>query len=116
MLRVRPVLGGRARREARVAPRSTAQRPRRGAFAAGRSHGHVRADRPRNRARALLPRKRGDGVSPLELPMAAAELPVTPARPARDEGWLRAAKRARQLSWASLVWMSIEGLVGLVAG
>ena len=39
-----------------------------------------------------------------------------PSVAARDEGWLRAARRARQLSWASLVWMSIEGIVGLAAG
>ena len=53
--------------------------------------------------------------------MSATPLPVissapAPAVPARDERWLRAAKRARQLSWASLVWMSIEGIVGLIAG
>lgn len=36
--------------------------------------------------------------------------------PVRDERWLRAARRARQLSWASLVWMSVEGVVGLTAG
>ena len=51
--------------------------------------------------------------------MSATELPmvVSPApAPGRDEGWLRAAKRARQLSWASLAWMSVEGIVGLVAG
>jgi hypothetical protein len=41
--------------------------------------------------------------------------PTTIARE-RDEGWMRAARRARQLSWASLAWMSIEGIVGLVAG
>jgi divalent metal cation (Fe/Co/Zn/Cd) transporter len=41
------------------------------------------------------------------------ELALTPAR---DERWLRAARRARQLSWASLVWMTIEGVVGLAAG
>lgn len=29
---------------------------------------------------------------------------------------MRAAKRARQLSWASLAWMTIEGIIGLVAG
>ena len=54
-------------------------------------------------------------MSTTPLPMAA---PVaTPAVTApRDEGWTRAARRARQLSWASLVWMSIEGIVGLVAG
>jgi divalent metal cation (Fe/Co/Zn/Cd) transporter len=45
------------------------------------------------------------------------ELPMMPAPSAvRDAGWLRAARRARQLSWASLVWMTIEGVVGLAAG
>src|SRR3989442_9781524 len=34
----------------------------------------------------------------------------------RDIGWLRAAKWARWLAWASLGWMTIEGAVGLVAG
>ena len=37
-------------------------------------------------------------------------------RPERDERWLLAARRARQLSWASLAWMTVEGIVGLVAG
>jgi divalent metal cation (Fe/Co/Zn/Cd) transporter len=55
-------------------------------------------------------------VSLTELPIAPAA-PSPPARvPERDEGWLIAARRARQLSWASLVWMSIEGIVGLAAG
>ncbi len=53
-------------------------------------------------------------MSATPLPMVA---PVSaPGAPARDERWLKAARRARQLSWASLVWMSIEGIVGLVAG
>src|SRR6266705_394288 len=34
----------------------------------------------------------------------------------RDIGWLRAAKWARWLAWASLGWMTIEGAVGLAAG
>lgn len=34
----------------------------------------------------------------------------------RDERWLRAARRARALSWFSLAWMSVEGILGLVAG
>ena len=42
--------------------------------------------------------------------------PRLAGRPDRDERWLLAARRARQLSWASLAWMSIEGVVGLVAG
>lgn len=47
----------------------------------------------------------------------AIELPVIPAgsdTPNRE--WLRAARQARRLSWLSLVWMSIEGIVGLAAG
>jgi hypothetical protein len=54
----------------------------------------------------------GRGVSLVELPIAVAEA----TSPPRDAGWLSAAKRARQLSWASLVWMSVEGVVGLLAG
>src|SRR3954447_9045788 len=48
--------------------------------------------------------------SPLELQVA----PV--AAPRRDERWQRAARRARPLARASLVWMTLEGLAGLVAG
>jgi divalent metal cation (Fe/Co/Zn/Cd) transporter len=40
---------------------------------------------------------------------------VAPARPASDE-WLRAARRARMLSWISLVWMGAEGAIALTAG
>jgi divalent metal cation (Fe/Co/Zn/Cd) transporter len=46
-----------------------------------------------------------------ELPVIAPAAP-----PARDAGWLRAARQARLLAWASLVWMTAEGLVGLAAG
>lgn len=35
---------------------------------------------------------------------------------ARDAGWLRAARLARWLAWASLAWMTVEGAVGLAAG
>ena len=49
-----------------------------------------------------------------ELPVIAATPVATAA--ARDERWLRAARRARQLSWASLAWMSVEGVAGLLAG
>jgi divalent metal cation (Fe/Co/Zn/Cd) transporter len=50
--------------------------------------------------------------------MSLSELPMiaSPAAPPRDHGWLHAARRARQLSWASLAWMSVEGVVGLLAG
>jgi divalent metal cation (Fe/Co/Zn/Cd) transporter len=34
----------------------------------------------------------------------------------RDAGWLRAARRARWLSYVSLVWMLAEGVGGLIAG
>ncbi len=52
-------------------------------------------------------------MSVTPLPMATAS---PAASPARDAGWYRAAKRARKLSWASLAWMSVEGIVGLIAG
>lgn len=58
--------------------------------------------------------------------MSAFELPVlpeapdpslaTPNPPARTEAWLRAARQAKLLAWASLAWMSVEGFVGVLAG
>jgi divalent metal cation (Fe/Co/Zn/Cd) transporter len=33
-----------------------------------------------------------------------------------DERWLRSARHARWLAWASLAWMAAEGLLGLIAG
>jgi divalent metal cation (Fe/Co/Zn/Cd) transporter len=39
---------------------------------------------------------------------------TTEARP--GESWARTARRARMLSWLSLGWMTVEGVVGLVAG
>jgi divalent metal cation (Fe/Co/Zn/Cd) transporter len=56
------------------------------------------------------------------MPPVATELPLlSPSAasivaPVRDAGWYRAAKQARLLSWASLAWMSVEGIVGLLAG
>jgi divalent metal cation (Fe/Co/Zn/Cd) transporter len=34
----------------------------------------------------------------------------------RDEAWLRGARRARILSWVSLVWMGAEGVLGIGLG
>jgi divalent metal cation (Fe/Co/Zn/Cd) transporter len=34
----------------------------------------------------------------------------------RSEAWLRAARQAKLLAWASLIWMSMEGIVGIVSG
>ena len=42
-------------------------------------------------------------------------LPLAPS-PQRDERWLRAARRARLLSWLSLAWMTVEGVLGVIAG
>jgi divalent metal cation (Fe/Co/Zn/Cd) transporter len=66
-------------------------------------------------------RRPASGVLRGTLAVMSVDLPLAPVAttapaPARDEGWLKAARRARQLSWASLVWMTIEGVVGLVAG
>ncbi len=33
-----------------------------------------------------------------------------------DEAWIRRAKIVRRLSWLSLVWMTVEGTVGITAG
>ena len=34
----------------------------------------------------------------------------------REHAWLRAARRARWLAWASLIWMTLEGAIGTLAG
>ena len=39
---------------------------------------------------------------------------TTPVK--KDERWLRAARYARWLAWASLAWMTAEGVLGLIAG
>ncbi len=41
---------------------------------------------------------------------------ASPARPEPDAEWLAAARRARALSWLSLVWMGAEGTIGILAG
>jgi divalent metal cation (Fe/Co/Zn/Cd) transporter len=51
-------------------------------------------------------------VSTIELPAVAG----APLEPPRDERWLRAARRARLLSWLSLGWMTVEGGLGILAG
>ena len=38
------------------------------------------------------------------------------AQPVPSAAWLRAARRARMLSWISLAWMGTEGLVGIATG
>jgi predicted Co/Zn/Cd cation transporter (cation efflux family) len=48
----------------------------------------------------------------VDLPLAAPEPPLAE----RDRSWRRAAQQARLLSWASLCWMTVEGVVGLFAG
>jgi divalent metal cation (Fe/Co/Zn/Cd) transporter len=53
--------------------------------------------------------------------MNARELVVVEPRqvaesPARSGEWLRAAGRARLLSWISLVWMGAEGAIAITAG
>jgi divalent metal cation (Fe/Co/Zn/Cd) transporter len=48
----------------------------------------------------------------------AHPLPIVarPAQTAPGDRWLRAARQARWLAWASLAWMTAEGLLGLLAG
>jgi divalent metal cation (Fe/Co/Zn/Cd) transporter len=47
---------------------------------------------------------------------AGFELPVVQSAPARDAGWERAARWAVVLSWFSLVYMAVEGGVGVWQG
>ncbi len=58
-------------------------------------------------------------MSPVELPIMTPRAPAADrlqVGPPRDEVWVQLARRARALSWASLAWMTIEGVVGLIAG
>jgi len=41
---------------------------------------------------------------------------IEPAPITRSREWHRHARRARLLSWFSLIWMTIEGVVGVVTG
>ena len=43
-------------------------------------------------------------------------LPLVAAQPARSAEWHDAARKARLLSWLSLVWMGAEGAIALTAG
>ena len=45
------------------------------------------------------------------------ELQIVGQAPAAvGDEWLRAARKARLLSWISLAWMGTEGLVGIATG
>jgi divalent metal cation (Fe/Co/Zn/Cd) transporter len=55
-------------------------------------------------------------VSPVELPVLPSAVSAGSARTAGDGAWLRTARRARLLSWLSLAWMTVEGVIGLIAG
>jgi len=54
-------------------------------------------------------------VTARDLPMLSS-VPIAPRGPGRDAEWLRTARRARWLSYFSLVWMMAEGILGLIAG
>jgi divalent metal cation (Fe/Co/Zn/Cd) transporter len=55
-------------------------------------------------------------VSTPELTVLPIAPETGPPAPPRDAGWLRAARQAKWLAWASLVWMGIEGGLGIFAG
>jgi divalent metal cation (Fe/Co/Zn/Cd) transporter len=55
-------------------------------------------------------------MSPTQLPVAGpGPGSGAPAR-LRDASWLHDARRASTLSWASLIWMTIEGVLRLIDG
>ncbi len=75
------------------------------------------APSPREVATTEAPACADGCCAPTTTPAQAAPAPpAAPAAPARSTGWHRAARRARLLSWVSLVWMTGEGVLGLVAG
>lgn len=49
-------------------------------------------------------------------PASAPEEQCCAIPPVHDARWERAAHRARQLSWFSLLWMTGEGVIGVIAG
>lgn len=54
-------------------------------------------------------------MSPQTAP-AQLSIATTPSAPERPAPWLRAARQARLLAWASLFWMTLEGALGILAG
>jgi divalent metal cation (Fe/Co/Zn/Cd) transporter len=75
-------------------------------------------DQPHSRGLPLsLPNDAVDIHAPFQ-PCAAecCTAEATAAAGQRDAGWLRAARWARGLAWVSLVWMCIEGGIGLWQG
>jgi divalent metal cation (Fe/Co/Zn/Cd) transporter len=48
--------------------------------------------------------------------MSASEVTFSPAQVTASEEWLKAARRARLLSWISLAWMGSEGIIAITAG
>jgi divalent metal cation (Fe/Co/Zn/Cd) transporter len=53
-------------------------------------------------------------MSAIALPQVAGHPSAVPPAPSAE--WLRAARRAKQLSWLSLVWMGLEGGIAITAG
>jgi divalent metal cation (Fe/Co/Zn/Cd) transporter len=53
----------------------------------------------------------GVGLAVIQQAPASGTVPSGPTGT-----WLRAARQARRLAWASLAWMSVEGVVGILAG
>jgi len=48
--------------------------------------------------------------------MSAPLTVIQPAQITRGAGWRKHARRARLLSWFSLAWMTVEGVVGVASG
>ena len=48
--------------------------------------------------------------------MHVSEPTISPSVGPHGDDWLRAARRARLLSWISLGWMAAEGAIGVAAG
>ena len=84
------------------------------ALASPFQHGRSLTSASRGLAREVQKPVRPTAPSSLQDVEAARVL--EPPIVAGDREWLRLARRARLLAWASLAWLTIEGTVGVVAG
>ncbi len=70
---------------------------------------------PRATSRATTPAA-PDHPLPAQQQRADNGTAAGPAVQRAEPAWQQAARRARTLSWVSLIWMSAEGIIGLIAG
>jgi divalent metal cation (Fe/Co/Zn/Cd) transporter len=64
----------------------------------------------------VLPLQAPRGEAPVTVVAGCCDGCAAAPSAGRGERWVRAARHARWLAWASLAWMTAEGVAGLIAG